>query len=86
MKKQSTYDLYMDHVIRARNSGFSPLAITMELEREKEAIRKRCLQKVSLMALDKNPYPRKEVNRAADECLKTIDKIIQEIEAKEISE
>lgn len=85
MKKQSTYDLYMDNVIRASNSGFSPYAIINELSKEKENIRRRCLQKVASMALDKSPYPRREVNRAARECLATIDRIINEIETKEIS-
>ena len=84
MNKLTTYDLYVDKVVRARNSGAAPVLIIEELKNEKNNIRSKAKIKIASMAMDRTPYPRREVARIAQECCAVIDKIIKEIEEKEL--
>jgi len=83
MTKQTTYEKYMERVIQASNSGFPPIAIIIEMRAEIQRINSRCIQKVSELSMNKNPWPRKEAIRAAQECMAILERIINELKKKE---
>jgi len=85
MNKQTAYDRYKTKVQMARNAGFSDRAIIDELNREMESIKPRCIMKQMTLAQDRNIYKKREVARAAQECINAITKIIDELTPKEIS-
>lgn len=76
---KSTYDRYKELVQRALASGYTYSQVAAELSNEKKNIQAAAKRKVSQLAMDRNPYPRREAMRAAQECQMVIDRILKEV-------
>ena len=67
------YDRYMTRVTMARQRGWPEADIIAELKRERSTIRPRAESRYRDLATDRNIYKKREVMRAAQECIDAID-------------
>lgn len=85
MKPFTSYDKYMELVKKAKADGYMESEIMAELANEKKRIDAVCQMKMVELSRDRNPYPRREAKRYADECKAVIDRILSELDKKEIT-
>ncbi len=84
MTQETAYERYISKVTHARKAGYSDEAILTELRRERETIMPRCKLKQATLVRERTPYKSREVARLASECMNAIDRIIKELDKKEI--
>lgn len=80
----TSYDKYMELVRKAKADGYMDTEIMAELSNEKKRIDAVCQMKILELSRDRNPYPRREAKRYAEECKAVIDRILGELGKKEI--
>jgi hypothetical protein len=85
MSDTDAYVRYMQRVKFAQSKGYSDSSIIQELTQERTTILPRCVMKQATLAMDRNIYKKREAARAAQECIAAIDRIVKELQPKEIT-
>lgn len=84
MNKSTTFQQYKYQAKRARHFGYNDTEIIKELISEKINIRNVLVTKLVSLSGNKSPYPAREATRLASESVLAIDRVISELQAKEI--
>lgn len=83
-EQDDIYHRYKTKAWMAKNHGYSSEDIIKEFLNEKESILSKARQRAIILSTDRNIYKKREVMRAANECIEAIDRVIKEMESKEI--